>query len=98
MDSTLDLPPQKDFYSSISERSISREDYLFAKKVWSKFNIKNLTKYCELYCAIDVIVLGEIMQKFRSTMMKFANLDPVHYISLPGFGWDTMLKVMFDER
>jgi hypothetical protein len=93
MDATLDLPPRKDFYSSISERSISREDYLFAKKVWSKFNIKNLTEYCELYCAIDVIVLGEIMQKFRSTMMKFANLDPVHYISLPGFGWDTMLKL-----
>ena len=41
----------------------------------------------------DVMVLAEVMQKFRSTMMKFAKLDPVHYISLPGFGWDTMLKL-----
>jgi hypothetical protein len=37
MDSTLDWSPQKDFYNSISERNISKEDYLFAKKVWSKF-------------------------------------------------------------
>ena len=25
-------------------------------------------------------------------MLKFGGLDPAHYISLPGFGWDIMLK------
>lgn len=93
MDSTLDLPSRKKFYSSISEKKISKEDYKFATKVWKKFKIKNLTEYCQLYCYIDVLVLAEIMQKFRATMMKFAKLDPIHYISLPGFGWDTMLKL-----
>ena len=93
MDSTLELPTRKKFYSSITEKKISKEDYIFAKKVWKKFKVKNLSEYCQLYCYIDVMVLAEVMQKFRSTMMKFAKLDPVHYISLPGFGWDTMLKL-----
>lgn len=93
MDSKLDLPDRNKFYSSISEKKISKTDYKFAQNVWKKFNVKNLTEYCQLYCCIDVLVLAEIMQKFRSTMMKFANLDPIHYISLPGFGWDTMLKL-----
>jgi hypothetical protein len=33
-------------------------------------------------------ILGEIqiIQKFSSTMIKFANLGPVYYIGLPGFG------------
>lgn len=93
MDSTLDLPSRKKFYSSISEKKISKKDYSFAKSVWKKFKVKNLTEYCQLYCCIDVFVLAEVMQKFRYTMMQFASLDPVHYVSLPGFGFDTMLKL-----
>ena len=93
MDTTLDLPSRKNFFSSISEKTISKEDYKFAQNVWKKFKVKSLTEYCQLYCGIDVLVLAEIMQKFRSTMMKFASLDPVHYVSLAGFGWDTMLKL-----
>ena len=92
MDRTLDLPSRKNFYSSIQEKSISKEDYKFAKSVWRKFNIKNLTEYAELYCSIDTLLLAEIFQKFRKTMMKFSGLDPSYYISLPGLGWDTMLK------
>jgi len=26
-------------------------------------------------------------------MTDFSGLDAAHYISLPGFGWDTMLKI-----
>lgn len=93
MNTTFKLPKRKHFYSNIQEESVSIKDYLFAKKVWKKFKCKNLTEYAEIYCSVDVLILAEIMQKFRSTMMDFANLDPIHYISLPGFGFDTMLKL-----
>ena len=93
MDSTTSLPKRKEFYNSIQEKSISKEDYMFAQKVWYKFEIKNLTQYMELYCIIDTLLLGEIFQKFRKTMHDLTGLDAANYISLPGFGWDAMLKI-----
>ena len=38
------------------------------------------------------MLLAEVFEKFRDTMMDFSELDPAHYVSLPGFEWDTMLK------
>jgi len=93
MDETKNLPSRKDFYSTIQEKSITKEEHDFALDVWHKFNIKNLTEYAELYCAIDCLLLAEIFQKFRKTMISFVDLDPCHYISLPGLGWDSMLKI-----
>jgi hypothetical protein len=92
MDSTTKLPERKDFYSTIQEKSISKEEHKFASQMWQTFKIKNLTDYSKLYCEIDTLLLAEIFQKFRKTMLKFGGLDPAHYISLPGFGWDIMLK------
>ena len=89
---TQSLPPRQAFYSSIQETSISEQNYKFAKKVWRKFNVGNLTEYAMLYCRIDTLLLAEVFEKFRDTMMDFSELDPAHYVSLPGFGWDTMLK------
>ena len=92
MDSTTKLPGRKDFYSTIQEKSISKEEHRFASQMWQTYKIKNLTDYSKLYCEIDTLLLAEIFQKFRKTMLKFGGLDPAHYISLPGFGWDIMLK------
>lgn len=88
---TLKLPKLSKFYSKLSEKSISKDEHLFAKKVWSMFGCKNLLDYCKLYCKIDVILLAEIFQKFRREMMAFSGLDPSHYISLPAYGYDSML-------
>ena len=93
MDSTTKLPSRSEFYSTIQEKTISLEDHLFAASVWKKFKISNLTEYAELYCKIDTLLLAEIFQKFRKTMLTFGGLDPAHYISLPGLGWDIMLKI-----
>ena len=93
MNETFQLPSRRHFYSNIKEEKISRPEHEFALKVWEKFKIKNLTKYAELYCLIDTLLLAEVFQKFRSSMLKFSGLDPGHYVSLPGFGWDSMLKL-----
>lgn len=92
MSETRTLPPLDAFYSSISEKSITADQHRFANKVWKKFKICNLSEYAQLYCRIDTLLLAEIFEKFRLTMIGFSGLDPAHYISLPGFGWDTMLK------
>jgi len=57
------------------------------------FECEDLVDYTKIYCKIDTILLAEIFQKFRSEMMKFSGLDPAYYYSLPGFAFDSMLKI-----
>jgi hypothetical protein len=97
MTSTVKLPKRSEFYSSLSEDKISKIDHKFAQTVWSEFNCKNLISYAELYCKIDTILLAEIFQAFRQKMMKFSGLDPAYYISLPAYGYDSMLKITKQE-
>ena len=40
----------------------------------------------------DVLLLTDIIEKFRSTSVHFFNLDPLDHCSLPSFGWQCMLK------
>lgn len=90
---TKEIPSRKNFSSCLSEKKISKEDHEFAKSVWKKFGCKNLLDYTEIYCKIDTILLAEIFQAFRKKMMSFSGLDPAYYISLPAYGYDSMLKI-----
>ena len=92
MEETTKLPSKKHFYSQLQEKSISSEDHKFAEKVWKMFKCKNLIDYTKIYCKIDTILLAEIFQKFRFDMINFSGLDPSHYMSLPAFSFDSMLK------
>lgn len=93
MERTTKLPPLSEFWSDLKEENISKEEHTFAKKVWKKFRCKNLLDYCLVYCRSDVLLLAEVFQKFRSTMISFTELDPSYYISLPSFAWDSMMKL-----
>jgi hypothetical protein len=93
MESVTSLPEIKHFNSSLSETSISKVDHKFAKKVWKLFKCQNLLDYTKVYNRIDTILLAEIFQKFRKDMHKFSGLDPAHYISLPSYSYDSMLKL-----
>lgn len=93
MEKTRRLPKLKHFYSLLSQKTITAEEHAFARTVWSTYGCKNLLDYCKLYCKIDVLLLAEIFQKFRREMKSFSNLDPAHYISLPAFGYDSMLLI-----
>lgn len=93
MEKTTSLPARKDFFSSLSEKTISKKDYKFSKKIWKICNCQNLVDYAMLYCMLDVLLLAEIFQKFRKDMINFSDLDPAKYISLPAFAFDSMLKI-----
>jgi hypothetical protein len=54
------LPKRRHFYSQLSEKSISKEDHKFARKVWKKFQCRNLIDYTLIYCKIDVLISSEI--------------------------------------
>jgi hypothetical protein len=86
------LPPIEKFYSSLNESSISESDYQHAQDVWDKFNIKNIGEYHDLYLKTDVLILADVFENFINTAVEFYNLDPCHYLTLPNFAWDAMLR------
>jgi hypothetical protein len=87
------FPKIEQFYSSLTEESITEEQYVFAKSVWKKFKCKNLLDYTKIYCKIDTILLAEVFQKFRKDMHAFSGLDAAYYMSLPAYSFDSMLKL-----
>jgi len=93
MKNTSKLPKRKCFYSELTETCIEKGDHAFAKSVWKMFDCENLLDYTKIYCKIDTVLLAEIFQKFRSDMHRFSGLDPSHYISLPAYSFDSMLKI-----
>ena len=86
------LPPQSKFYSSLSNEGITDEDYEHAQRVWRAFDCKNLGDYHDLYIKTDVHLLADVFENFRRTALSTYKLDPAHYLTLPGYSWDALLK------
>ena len=86
------LPPTTDFYNILTDSHITAEDYAQAQKVWATFKMNNLGEYHDLYLKTDVLLLADVFEKFRDTALQHYGLDPVHYITLPSFALDAMLK------
>ena len=72
---------------------INDEDYLMCKKIWDKFDMKNMGDYHDHCLKKDVLLLADVFQKFIDTCLKFYGLDPCHYFSSPRWSWDAMLKM-----
>ena len=87
-----DLPPRKEFYSHLTGQTVSQKDYEHARTVWKEFDCRDMTDYTRLYVLSDTVLLAEVIQRFRKSIFDSYNLDPVHYISLPGLAKDIMLK------
>ncbi|CAB3989585.1 RNA-directed DNA polymerase from mobile element jockey [Paramuricea clavata] len=64
------LPPQKEFYSSLTDEDITNEDYNHAQKVWKSFDMKTMRDYHDLYLKVDVLLLADIMERFREICME----------------------------
>ena len=87
------LPDKKEFFNKINNKNISDEDYNHAKNVFEKFNCKNLLDYSILYLKTDICHLSDIFQKFSKFAYETYGLDPRHSYTLPGFSWQSMLKM-----
>lgn len=89
----LQLPSIEQFNSKLNDSKITVNDYEHAQKVWKLFHCKTLREYSDLYLKVDVLLLADIFENFRSTCFKTYQLDPAHYYTAPGLSFDAMLKV-----
>ena len=46
----------------------------------------------ETYCLIDTLLLAQVFEEFRNESLKYFDMDPSHFISLPGFAYNAFLK------
>ena len=71
---------------------ISAEDYSHAQDVWNEFKCKTFGDYHDIYLALDVLLLADVYENFRSMSLETYRLDPAHYFTAPGLAWDAMLR------
>ena len=86
------LPEKESFYSSLSGRGITEEEYSRAKQVWAEFGCRNLGDYHDLYVKTDTLLLADVFENFRRVCQEKYGLDPSHYYTAPGLSWDALLK------
>ena len=88
-----ELPPIGDFYSSLTDETVTVEEYEHAKRVWEAFECSTLGDYSDVYLKIDVILLADIFENFRSLCLRVYQIDPAWVYSAPGLAWNAMLKL-----
>ena len=60
--------------------------------MFKRFKLKNLGEYHNLYVQSDTLLLADVFENFRNTCLKVYELDPAHFLSLPGLAWQACLK------
>ena len=86
------LPSKKEFYSNLNMEDIDDIDYRHGNNVFNKFKSNNLGDYHDLYVQSDTSLLADVFENFRDMCLKEYELDPAHFVSLPGIAWQACLK------
>ena len=87
-----ELPVKESFYSNLTMEDISNTDYKHANNVFKKFDLNNLGDYHDLYVRSNTLLLADIFENFRHACLNNYELDPAHFVSLPGLAWLACLK------
>ena len=90
--SEISLPSKEDFYSNLNMEDINDIDYRHASNVFKRFELENLEKYYDLYVQSDTLLLADVFENFRDMCIKEYELDPAHFLSLPGLAFQACLK------
>ena len=88
----ISLPSKEDFYSNLKMEDINDIDYRHANNVFQVFKLENLGNYHDLYVQSDTLLLADGFNNFRNMCLKQYELDPAHFLSLPGLAWQAYLK------
>ena len=73
-------------------KDIDDIDYRYGNNVFKGFKLENLGDYHDLYVQSDTLLLADVFENFRDMCIKEYELDPAHFLSLPGLTWQACLK------
>ena len=83
---------KESFYSNLNMENIDDIDYRHGNNAFERFKLKSLGEYHDLYVESDTLLLADVFENFRNMCLKVYELDPAHFLSLPGLAWQACLK------
>ena len=86
------LPSKKEFYRNLNMEDIGEIDYRHGNNVFKSFKLENLGDYHDLYVKSDTLLLADVFENLRDMYIKEYELDPAHFVLLPGLEWQACLK------
>ena len=86
------LPSKESFYSNLNMEDVDDIDHRHGNNVFNKFKLNNLGDYHDLYVQSDTLLLADVFENFRDMCLKEYELDPAHFLLLPGLAWQACLK------
>ncbi|GFT79320.1 uncharacterized protein NPIL_489431 [Nephila pilipes] len=87
------LPTRSAFFNNITNENLSKEDYEYAHHIWNIFQMRTLGDYHDLYVTVDVLLLADIFENFRTVRQNYYKIDPCHTYTAPGLAWQVSLKM-----
>ena len=88
---TTTVTIQDAFYSSLTEEDISVIDYICAQRAFNHFDMTDLGDYYNFCLLTDVLLLADILEKFRDVCLQHC-FDPAHNYTSLGLSWQAALK------
>jgi len=88
------LPKKEEFFSSVTGRHITENEYKFAEKAFKLLKCKDLGDYNDHYLRIDVLLLANIFENFRETCFEIYKIDLAHCYPAPSLSYNVMLKTI----
>ena len=88
----MSLPNKELFYSNLNMGNIEDIDYRHGNNVFKIFKLHNFGEYHDLYIQSDTLLLADVFENFRNKCFEVYELDPAHFLSLPGLTWQACLK------
>ena len=87
-----ELPPIEAFHDSLNDEKLNPVDYERAQRTWAHFDMKTLQDYHDHYLLSDVLLLADVMDNFRNTIIDEHKLDCLHFYTLPSLAWTSAMK------
>ena len=86
------FPCKESFYSNLNMENIEDIDYRHSNNIFNKFKLNNLGDYHDPIVQSDTLLLVDVFENFRDMCLTEYELDPAHFLSLPGLAWQACLK------
>ena len=71
---------------------VSIKDHENAISVWQKYECTNLWDYMLIYMKLDVYLLADVFEAFRTQSLLDDGLEPLAFFSIPGMSYASALK------
>ena len=86
------LPPIESFHDDLKDEPLDQKDYERAQRVWTRYGMKTMKDYHDHYLLMDVLLLADVFENFRRSVMERHKLDCLHFVTLPALAWAMALK------